>query len=124
MTQETVIVEQPTGLEDVVRSLRALVRSTRKLGGASIEVLERELAMAIDISEQLRDRVISQEALERARSDKLAADARRSAHRIVDLVADVGTVGIMSAIDFVENFVDQRRPPLENIVSVERKTKR
>ena len=122
MSQESVIVEKSTGLEDVVRSLRALVRSTQNLGAASIEVLEREMRMAVEISEQLRDRIISNEELERARKDTLASEARQSAHRVVDLVSDVSTVGILNVIDFVNKFVDQRRPPLERVVRVGEKT--
>src|SRR5207249_2354815 len=55
--------EPATGLEDVVRSLRRLTRNSRNLATESGDVLERELGMAIQISEQLRDSVFAEESL-------------------------------------------------------------
>lgn len=97
------------GLEDVVRSLRVLTRSGRDLvvdGGA---VLERELSMAVSISERLRDEALSAESLERARAGKLNAALRDDAHRLVDLIADVGGVAAGSAIRFAEELADAPR---------------
>lgn len=97
------------GLEDVVRSLRVLTRSGRDLvvdGGA---VLERELSMAVSISERLRDEALSAESLERARKGKLNAALREDTHRLVDLIADVGGVAALSAIRFAEELADAPR---------------
>ena len=53
------IIERNAGLEDVVRSVRSLAQSTRTLGARAGSVAERELAMAINISAQLRDEVLN-----------------------------------------------------------------
>jgi hypothetical protein len=105
-------VEASTGVEDVVRSVRELTRSTRGLGTDIVGVVERELAMAIDISERLRDEVISRETLKRARDMELHGRFKRDAHRAIDLVADTGAVTLLIALDFIERFVDERRPAL------------
>src|SRR5215813_10029581 len=120
--------EQTTGLEDVTRSLRKLVRSSRDVAGDAIDIAERELAMAIRISEQIRDGSISPDALKNARQNKLAANLRQDAHRVIDLVADVGTVAVTSTINFFQLLVDERRPPLagraaESLHSVELENK-
>ncbi|MDO8706681.1 MAG: hypothetical protein Q7J84_17225 [Sulfuricaulis sp.] len=104
--------ETPTGLEDVIRSVRALARTTRSLTEEAGHVAERELAMAITISEQLRDNVLNKEGLERARAEKLPAKLRQDAHRMVDLFADVAAVAFATTVRFVENFTDERRPPV------------
>jgi len=111
-TTNPVATQKPTGLEDVVRSVRALARTTRNLGELSAEVVERELAMAINISEQLRSDVISAQTLEEARKQSLPSKLRKDVHDTVDLVADVGSVLFLIATRFVENFVDQARPEL------------
>lgn len=100
------------GLEDVTRSLRVLTRSSRDLVIDGGEVLERELAMAISLSERLRDESLSPEVLKRARSGRLNRQFRDDAHRVVDLVADVGGVAAVQAVRFVEQFADQPRPRL------------
>ncbi|HLA43846.1 MAG TPA: hypothetical protein VJZ27_10440 [Aggregatilineales bacterium] len=104
-TQDTI------GLEDLTRSVRGLARSTRNLGEATFDVAERELNMAIRISEQIRDSVVSKDAIEKARKSPIASSVRDDAHRIVDLVADVGIVVAQSAVEFLERFADDRRPP-------------
>ncbi len=118
---ESVVKEEPTGLEDVTRSLRALLRTTRGLGVATTEVIERELAMAIRISEQMRDKVVSPEALREARRHGLIASFRSDAHHAVDLAADAGGVLFNSLLGFLENFADQRRPPLHSSKAAHRK---
>lgn len=109
--------ETPTGLEDVIRSVRALARTTRNLTEGAGHVVERELAMAITISEQLRDNLLTKEVLERARAEKLPAKLRQDTHRMVDLFADVTAVAFTTAVRFVENFVDERRPPVGRATS-------
>jgi hypothetical protein len=101
-----------TGLEDVTRSIRGLLRMARRLGESTADVAERELAMAIRISEQIRDNIISEKALERARNERLSAQLRQDARRVVDLVADAGSLVFVSMLDFLENFADEDRPSL------------
>lgn len=109
---KNVIEEKPTGLEDVTRSVRALARATRSVGESAADVIERELAMAINISEQIRDRVVSPDMLAEARSEGLPARLRDDAHRALDLVADVGSIAYTSVLEFLERFADERRPAL------------
>lgn len=109
---KNVLEEKPTGLEDVTRSVRALARATRSVGESAADVIERELAMAINISEQIRDRVISPDMLAEARSEGLPARLREDAHRALDLVADVGSIAYTSLLEFLERFTDERRPAL------------
>ena len=112
---ESVVKEQPTGLEDVTRSVRAVIRASRAVGEASADVLERELAMAISISEQIRDNVFSEKMLEKARTEGLPARLRSDAHRALDLAADAGAIVYNSALTFLENFADERRAPLASL---------
>lgn len=104
--------EQPTGLEDVIRSVRALARTTRGMGEAAADIMERELAMAITISERIRDQVVSAEALKQAREEPLPARLRDDAHRAVDLFADAASVIYVNTIRFFEGLTDERRPAL------------
>ncbi len=104
--------ETKVGLEDVTRSVRALLRTSRQLGVSTLDVAERELAMAISISESIRDDIVSREALERARHQGVMARFRHDTHRVVDLVMDASSIAVNSSLDFLENFADQRRQPL------------
>jgi hypothetical protein len=106
--------EQQTGLEDVMRSVRSLARSTRDLSGDVADVLEREIAMVVSISQQVRDRTVSEEMLTRVRGTGLASRLRRDAHDIVDLVADLASVVAVGALDLAQGFVDERRPPIKS----------
>lgn len=105
--------EDPSGVEDVTRSVRALARRSRELGESLADVAERELAMAIRVSARLRDETISDEKLEQARTSRLGSKLRQDAHDFVDVVADVGSVLAITALDFFESFTDERRPALE-----------
>jgi hypothetical protein len=109
----------PTGIEDVVRSVRAISRTARNLGEVSAEVVEREIAMAIRISDQLRDDVFSKETLQEARKQNLTAQLREDGHKTLDLVADVGAVMFLTATRFLENFADQPRPALTTSAGAE-----
>ncbi|MCC6534093.1 MAG: hypothetical protein IT531_16210 [Burkholderiales bacterium] len=106
------VQEQPTGLEDVVRSVRALARSSRNVAESAVAVAERELAMAISISERLRDSVVTAQTLEEARKQPLPARLRQDAHRALDVMADATAVAQLALLRFVEGFVDERRPSL------------
>lgn len=98
-----------SGLEDVVRSARAIARTARNLGEDSANLVERELAMAINISNQLVEDFTTKEALEEARKQPLASKLRRDAHDTVNLMADVGSMLFLTATRFLENFADQPR---------------
>jgi len=104
--------DEAAGIEDVFRSVRALARQTRGLAESAASVAERELAMAISIAEQLRDKVIAQETLERARREELPARLRQDAHRTLDLVADAASVAYVTVLGFAESFIDDPRPPI------------
>ena len=93
-------------VEELSRSLRVLVRSGRTVADASANVIERELAMVIRISEGLRDDILSRELLEHARKEPVPARFREDLHRATDLVADVGAVAYLSASRFLNTFSD------------------
>lgn len=101
---------QAAGLEDLTRSVRVLARSSRDLLADAGGVLERELAMAVQVSERLRDETVSDELLREARAVRVQAGLRRSAHSVVDLVADAVGVATVSAVRFGEAMIDQPRP--------------
>ena len=98
------------GLVDVVRSVRSLARTSRTLGEDTANIMERELAMAISISERIRNDVVSDQALEEARKEPLPARLRDDAHRVLDLVADAGSLLYVNSIKFFEVLTDEQRP--------------
>ncbi|MBK9136748.1 MAG: hypothetical protein IPM15_20955 [Betaproteobacteria bacterium] len=101
------------GLEDLLRAARQLARETRGLAESTAGVVERELAMALTVAESLRERLVSEQALKEARAHPLMARLRTDAHRAVDLGMDAIATSYVFGVDFVENFVDRPRPPLE-----------
>lgn len=103
--------ETGAGLADVMRSVRALARESRQIVTDAGEVLDREVAMAISISERLRDETLSPEILKEARSGRLTSAARGNAHRIIDLLADTGGAATVVALRFVERIADEPRRP-------------
>lgn len=100
---------QKTGLEDVVRSVRALARQTRGLAEGAAGVAERELAMGLSVAEQLRDALITKEALTQSRSMELFARLRLDAHRALDLAMDAAATTYVFGVKFVEAVVDRPR---------------
>lgn len=96
----------------VTDSLKVLARNSRDLLTDVGNVLERELAMAVSLSERLRDESVSAKILAEARAGKLQAGLRDSSHRIVDLVADAVGVAAVSAVRFGDQLVDQPRKRL------------
>lgn len=103
---------EASGVEDVTRAVRSLARGSRDLLTDAGEVLERELAMAVAVSERIRDDAVSEELLRDARSVRVQAELRDSAHRVVDLIADAVGVATVTAVRFGEAMVDQPRPEL------------
>jgi hypothetical protein len=104
--------ENPTGLEDVIRSVRELARSTRSVGLDAAHIVEREIGVVMGISERIRDNTFSTEILHKARSEPLMANLRQDTHRAVDLFADFTSVAFVIVSDFVDGFLDERRPKL------------
>ena len=98
------------GLADVVRSVRVLARQSRELVEQAGCVAERELAMALSVTEDVRDRLVSKEALEKARSQALLRGLRHDAHRAVDIAFDAAATLYVFSVDLVEAFLDQPRP--------------
>jgi hypothetical protein len=97
------------GLQDLTRSVRVLARSSRDLITDAGGVLERELAMVVEVSERLRDQTVSEELLREGREVRVLSGLRRSAHSFVDLAADAVGVATVSAVRFGEAMVDQPR---------------
>jgi hypothetical protein len=90
--------------------VRVLARSSRDLINDAGGVLERELAMVVEVSERLRDQTVSEELLREGREVRVLSGLRRSAHSFVDLAADAVGVATVSAVRFGEAMVDQPRP--------------
>lgn len=93
-------------VEELSKSLRTLVRSGRTVADAAGNVIERELAMAVHISEALRDDVFSKDLLERARKEPLPARFRQDLHSAADVVADLGAIAYQTFFRFVDSFAD------------------
>jgi len=106
-----------TGLEEVVRAARDLARQARLTVEQAGGVAERELAMLLSVSEELRDRVATPEVLRRGREQPLFRRLRGDAHRAVDLGFDAAASGYVLAVETVENFLDRPRPPLDPAVA-------
>jgi hypothetical protein len=111
-TSPEITDNQTSGLEDVTRAVRTLARSSRDLLTEAGGVLERELAMAVAVSERLRDQAVSDELLRDARLIRVQSGLRGSAHRVVDLVADAVGVATVIVLRFGEAMVDEPRPDL------------
>lgn len=103
------------GLEDVTAAVRVLARNSRDLVTDAGAVLEREMAMAIEMSERLRDETVSRQLLKQARSLRVQADLRDDAHRVVDLVADAIGVASVSVVRFAERMADEPRPRVASV---------
>ncbi len=101
-------LEPATGsFDDVSRSLKAVIRSSRNLGENTLDFVARELAMAVKLSEQLRDEAISADLIAEARANPVAASFRESAHRAVDVAADLGSVGYVLVLRAVNTFTGE-----------------
>lgn len=109
-TRSSKQTNQGKGVEDVTRAVRVLARNSRDLLADAGDILERELAMAVAVSERLRDQAVSEELLAEARNLRFQAGVRDSAHRVVDLVADAVGVATISVIRYGEAMVDEPRP--------------
>lgn len=103
------------GADNITRSLGSLVNSSFRLAETGADVIERELAMVIRLSQQVRDEVISAELLATARKQPIPARFRQDAHAVVDLVGDVGAVLFQSSINFIDGLTG--RTPVQPALS-------
>jgi len=97
------------GLEDVIRSVRVLARQARELVEQAGGVAEREVAMALTVTEDVRDRVVSKDALTKARQQPLLRGLRQDAHRAVDIAFDAAATVYVFGVEIVEGFLDRPR---------------
>ena len=99
-----------SGVDDVARSIGSLAESSLHLAETTAEVMERELALVIRLSQRVRDQVISADLLASAREQPIPARFRQDAHDIVDLVADIGAVLFQSSINFIDGLTGTTTP--------------
>ena len=90
------------GLADVLDSARQLATQLRGAARGVGQLGERELAMIIGTGEDVRDRVISEELMAKARQDPLVASLRQTAHRGLDLGFDAMAVGVQAGSDLLD----------------------
>ena len=95
-------------IDDMLKALRSVGRSGGAVVSVSGNALERELDMAIRLSEQIRDSVINPETLAEARQQRLHEQIRADAHRLVDIVADFGAVAVLQMIRFADGILGSR----------------
>lgn len=77
--------------EEVRSALVELMEAGREVGALSLQVAERQLDAAIGVAERVRDDLVGEEQQQRARQQEgLLQSLRQDAHRIVDVVADLG----------------------------------
>ena len=105
-TSGNVEVQTRETVEQLSRSVATLLKTGRTVVNASANVVERELAMVIRISEALRDETISRETLESARKEPIPAQFRQDLHQAVDLMVDVAAVAGFMAFRFVDSLAD------------------
>ena len=103
------------GADDIARSLSSLVDSSFHLAETGAEVIERELAMVIRLSERVRDQVISADLLEQARKQPIPAKFRADAHAVVDLAADLGAIAFQSTVNFIDGLTGRSPAPVKAV---------
>jgi hypothetical protein len=106
------------GIDDILASLHSVTRAGGRVVVTGGSLLEREINMAIRLSEDVRDSLFSAEALEEARARPLNHRLRSDGYRLVDLLADVGGVTVHGAIRVADTFFAQRPPITEGAQAV------
>ena len=101
------------GLDDVIEALQSVTRGGGRLAESGGNLIERELNMVIGLSEEVRDSLISAQALKEARAQPLNGRLRKDGHRVVDLLVDIGGVTVHGAIRAADTFFAQRPPVSE-----------
>jgi len=96
------------GLDDLIASLQAVTRGGGRLAVSGGNLVEREVNMAVSLSEDVRDSIFSTQALKDARAQPLNGRLRTDGHRIVDLLVDIGGVTVHGALRAADTFFAQR----------------
>jgi hypothetical protein len=96
-------------IDDMLKALRSVGRSGGTVVNASGNALERELDMAIRLSEEIRDSVINPATLAEARQQRFHEQLRADAHRLIDIIADFGGVAALQMVRFADGFLGSRR---------------
>lgn len=96
------------GLEAVSAAARELAENVRRSSVALGTVVEEQLAVAVDIAEDIRDRAVTEELLRDAREVPVLKGLRVTSHRVVDLGFDAVGIGVRLGTDAVEQFLSPR----------------
>ena len=106
--ESTVSRDVERDIDDILRALRSVGRSSGAVVNASGNALALELDMAIRLSEQIRDSVINPATLAELRQQELHERIRTDAHRFVDIIADFGGVAVLQVVHFADSFLGSR----------------
>lgn len=93
-------------IDDIRRTLSSLTTGATGVANDVGVALHREIATAVDISERIRDEIVSRKLLAETRDSALLTDVRSTAHDIVDLAADVVGVVAQTAVRAVSRYAD------------------
>jgi hypothetical protein len=104
-------------VDEVFSSFRELTHSGGTVLAAGGAALERELNMAIRLSEQIRDSVLTAKSIEQARAQKLNKSLRADGHRIVDVLADVTGVAAAAAVRLADGLLVASRAAVGDAAS-------
>jgi hypothetical protein len=100
-----------SGLDDLLKSLETVTKGGGRLAVSGGNLIEREIRMAVGLSDQIRDSVFSSEALDEVRAQPLYGRLRSDGYRVVDLLADVGGITAQGIIRAADGFFAQRSNP-------------
>jgi hypothetical protein len=119
--EDNVMTEQQrkdaAGLADIMHSVGVLARHAREFVEKAGGVVQSELATVLTITEDVRDRMVSKEALQRAREQPLLRDLRKDAHRGVDIAFDAAATVYVFGVEIVERILE--RPRLSGTTAVQ-----
>lgn len=101
---------QLNGLENVREAARDLANRLRDTTVSIGEFATDELAFAVGIAEDIRDRAVSPELLKEAQALPVLRSLRQTSHRVVDLGFDAVSVGVKLGSDAVDDFLLPRQP--------------
>lgn len=96
------------GLENVRAAARDLAERVRDTGIALGEFADRELAFAVGLAEDIRDKTVSAELMKEARALPVVSGFRATTHRVVDLGFDAVAVGVKVGGDALDDFLAPR----------------
>lgn len=96
------------GLESVSLAARELAANVRRSSVALGELVKDQLAVAVAIAEDIRDRTVTPELLREARAVPVLSGLRVTSHRVVDLGFDAAGIGIRLGSDAVDQFLAPR----------------